>query len=99
MPQGKLKQKTKVPNSVKAKKKGSAFTTRARAPIQPKKHKFAEQQKLKQIVSKSVNKSVEQEMRSRAKEGHLNLSKAQLAVAKHHKDKSDAVKTEESAME
>lgn len=30
MPQGKLKQKTKVPNAVKAKKKGSAFTTRAR---------------------------------------------------------------------
>lgn len=30
MPQGKLKQKTKVPNNVKAKQKGKAFTTRAR---------------------------------------------------------------------
>lgn len=70
------------------------------APIQPKKHKFAEQQKLKQIVSKSVNKSVEEEMRKRAKEGQINLSKAQQAVAKHHKDKSEAVKTEgSSAME
>lgn len=26
-------------------------------------------------------------MRSRAKEGQINLSQAQLAVAKHHKDK------------
>lgn len=75
----------------------SAFVTGA--PIQPKKHKFAEQQKLKQIVSKSVNKSVEQEMRSRAKEGQINLSKAQQAVAKHHKEKGDAVKTESTAME
>lgn len=69
------------------------------APIQPKKHKFAEQQKLKQIVSKSVNKSVEEEMRKRAKEGQLNLSKAQLAVSKHHKDKSEAAKVEESSAE
>lgn len=30
---------------------------------------------------------MEEEMRSRAKEGQINLSKAQLAVAKHHKDK------------
>lgn len=30
MPQGKLKQKTKVPDNGKAKKKGKAFTTRAR---------------------------------------------------------------------
>lgn len=67
------------------------------APIQPKKHKFAEQQKLKQIVSKSVNKSVEEEMRKRAKEGQINLSKAQQAVAKHHKGKSETVKVEESS--
>lgn len=48
-------------------------------------------------MSKSVNKSVEEEMRKRAKEGQLNLSKAQLAVAKHHKDKSEAVKREEES--
>lgn len=67
------------------------------APIQPKKHKFAEQQKLKQIVSKSVNKSVEEEMRKRAKEGQINLSKAQQAVAKHHKGKIETVKVEGSS--
>lgn len=57
------------------------------APIQQKKAKFAESQKLKQIISKTVNRSMEEEMRSRAREGQINLSKAQLAVAKHHKDK------------
>lgn len=120
MPQGKLKQKTKVPNNVKQKQKGKAFTTRSRewkiwlfyrsvkvkvenlslgAPIQPKKHKFAEQQKLKQIVSKSVNKSVEEEMRKRAKEGQINLSKAQQAVAKYHKEKIETTKEEKSTDE
>lgn len=69
------------------------------APIQSKKHKFAEQQKLKQIVSKSVNKSVEEEMRKRAKEGQLNLSKAQQAVAKHHREKNENIKAEQSATE
>lgn len=59
----------------------------ADAPIQQKKQKFAESQKLKQLVSKSVNKNVEAELRSRAKEGQINLSNAQKAVAKHHKDK------------
>lgn len=29
---------------------------------------------------------MEDEMRSRAREGNINLSKAQQAVAKHHKD-------------
>lgn len=57
------------------------------APIQAKKAKFAESQKLKQIVSKTVNKSVEDEIRARAKEGQINLSKAQQAVVKHHKNK------------
>lgn len=56
-------------------------------PIMPKKAKFAEAQKLRQIVTKTVNRSMEDEMRSRARpEGQVNLSKAQLAVAKHHKD-------------
>lgn len=56
------------------------------APIQSKKQQFTEQQKLKQIVSKNVNRAVEDEIRSRAKEGHINLSKAQQAVAKQHKE-------------
>lgn len=47
-------------------------------------------------MSKSVNKSVEEEMRKRAKEGQINLSKAQQAVAKHHKDITEAAKAEES---
>lgn len=36
-------------------------------------------------------------MRSRAKEGQINLSKAQLAVAKHHKDKQPPVNAEATA--
>lgn len=66
------------------------------APIQSKKHQFSEQQKLKQLVSKNVNRSVEEEIRGRAKEGHINLSKAQQAVAKQQKEKascSDAPST------
>lgn len=55
------------------------------APIQPKKSVNCEQQKLKQIVSKNVNRSVEDEMRKRATEGLINLSNAQKAVAKTHK--------------
>lgn len=58
------------------------------APIQSKKHHFNEQQKLKQLVSKNVNRSVEEEIRGRAKEGHINLSKAQEAVAKQQKEKT-----------
>lgn len=58
------------------------------APIQAKKTKFAEQQKLKQMVTKNVNKHVELEIRSRATNGKINLSKAQEAVAKFHKDKT-----------
>lgn len=58
------------------------------APIQSKKTQFTEQQKLKQMVSKNVNRAVEEEIRGRAKEGHINLSKAQQAVAKQHKEKA-----------
>lgn len=36
------------------------------------------------MISKSVNKNVESELRSRAHEGYIQLSKAQEAVAKHH---------------
>lgn len=50
-------------------------------------------------MSKSVNKSVEEEMRKRAKEGQINLSKAQQAVAKFHQEKIATVKTEDSKVE
>lgn len=59
------------------------------APIQAKKQKFAEQQKLKQLVTKNVNKNVEQEIRQRATDGQINLSKAQQAVVKHHQERSE----------
>ncbi|GAB0087872.1 uncharacterized protein DMENIID0001_022260 [Sergentomyia squamirostris] len=87
MPQGKTKVKTKMPDSIKQKlkkKKGVAFTRRANAPIQPKKAKLQDTQKIKQLLSKAVNKSVEEDIRSRAQEGEINFSKAQKAVAKHH---------------
>ncbi|KAB0792482.1 hypothetical protein PPYR_14441 [Photinus pyralis] len=89
MAQGKLKVKSKLPPSVKNKKpaqKGKAVTQRANCPIKPKKQKHQEAQKLKQVVTKSVNKSVEEEMRSRAYEGKRPLSKAQEAVANYHKE-------------
>lgn len=60
------------------------------APIQQKKASHTEQQKLKQIVSKNVNRSAETEIRSRATEGLINLSNAQRAVAKSHKAKEAA---------
>lgn len=44
------------------------------------------------MVSKNVNRSVEEEIRSRAKEGHINLSKAQQAVAKQQKEKASTSK-------
>lgn len=64
-----------------------------------KKQKFAESQKLKQIVTKNVNRSVEQEIRSRAKQGKINLSKAQQAVAKHHRDKAAQTATSSAPCE
>lgn len=46
-------------------------------------------------MSKNVNKSVEAEIRSRAVEGRINLSKAQEAVAKMHKEKASAAAASE----
>ncbi|KAH8324650.1 hypothetical protein KR067_002927 [Drosophila pandora] len=60
------------------------------APIQAKKAKFNETQKIKAVISKSVNKNVESELRSRAHEGYIQLSKAQEAVAKHHASQAAA---------
>ncbi|XP_067643906.1 uncharacterized protein [Eurosta solidaginis] len=90
MVQGKFK-KTKLPVGIQQKQKQKnkkAFTRRANAPIQPKKTKFNEQQKIKHAISKTVNKSVESELRSRAMQGELKMSRAQEAVAKHHKTKA-----------
>ncbi|XP_030387494.1 uncharacterized protein LOC115634080 [Scaptodrosophila lebanonensis] len=86
MPQGKFK-KAKLPAAIQKKQKQqkqAAFTRRSNAPIQARKSKFNETQKIKSVISKSVNKSVENELRSRAHEGYIQLSKAQEAVAKHH---------------
>ncbi|XP_050335518.1 UPF0390 protein zgc136864 [Bactrocera neohumeralis] len=90
MVQGKFK-KAKLPASVQKKQKqakAKPFTRRSNAPIQPKKAKFNEQQKIKNAISKTVNKSVENELRSRAVEGQIKLSKAQEAVAKYHQAKA-----------
>ncbi|XP_075160561.1 uncharacterized protein LOC142233498 [Haematobia irritans] len=87
MAQGKFK-KAKLPDSIQKKQKqknSAAFTRRSNAPIQAKKSKFNENQKIKQAISKNLNKSMESEMRSRATEGQIKLSKAQEAVAKHNK--------------
>ncbi|KAH8257118.1 hypothetical protein KR038_003859 [Drosophila bunnanda] len=91
MPQGKFK-KAKMPASMQKQKKQkqAAFTRRQNAPIQAKKAKFNETQKIKAVISKSVNKSVESELRSRAHEGYIQLSKAQEAVAKHHSTQAAA---------
>ncbi|KAF5272696.1 hypothetical protein FQA39_LY07723 [Lamprigera yunnana] len=94
MPQGKLKVKSKLPPKVKGKKgKGKPVTKKANAPIKPKKQKQQEAQKMKRIVTKSVNKTVEEEMRSRAYEGQRKLSNAQEAVAAYHKGQESSKST------
>ncbi|KAJ8926324.1 hypothetical protein NQ314_021309 [Rhamnusium bicolor] len=87
MAQGKLKVKSKLPQNVKSKKqlrKGNAVTKRANCPIQSKKKQHEETQKIKQIISKTVNKAVEEEIRARAISNKKPLSIAQKAVADHH---------------
>ncbi|XP_029165317.1 uncharacterized protein LOC114936313 [Nylanderia fulva] len=79
MAQGKLKVKTKVPASVKTKtkkiKKGPAIQRRGNAPVQPKKTKLQETQKLKKMISKTVNKTIEDELREAAMNGKKTLAK------------------------
>ncbi|KAM0725121.1 hypothetical protein ACS0PU_008607 [Formica fusca] len=79
MPQGKLKVKTKLPASVKTKankvKKGPAIQKRGNAPVQPKKTRLQEAQKLKKIISKAVNTTIEDELREKAMEGRKTLAK------------------------
>ncbi|EZA49319.1 hypothetical protein DMN91_000233 [Ooceraea biroi] len=85
MPQGKLKVKTKLPVSAKKakankpKKKGAAVQRRGNAPVQPKKTKFQETQKLKKMITKTVNTVVEDELRERALEGRKTLTKKDSA--------------------
>lgn len=43
------------------------------APIQPKKNKSLEVNKMKSAISKQVNKAFEQELREKALEGKTNL--------------------------
>ncbi|KAL3266675.1 hypothetical protein HHI36_010837 [Cryptolaemus montrouzieri] len=87
MAQGKLKIKTKLPQNVKSNKtkKGPAVTKRNNRPVKAKK-KFEESHKLKQIISKTVNKAVEEEIRAQAG-SKPTLSKAQEAVAKFNAKK------------
>lgn len=49
--------------------------------MKAKKTKFQEAHKLKQLITKTVNKAVESEIRFKALDGTTNLSKVQQAVA------------------
>ncbi|XP_012269569.2 uncharacterized protein LOC105693905 [Athalia rosae] len=91
MAQGKLKVKAKLPASSKAKssasknnssKKGQPIQRRGNAPVRPKKTKFEEQNKLKKIISKTVNKAMEKELRQRALGGKQSLTKKEPPIAK-----------------
>uniref|UniRef100_A0A6M2DS87 Uncharacterized protein n=1 Tax=Xenopsylla cheopis TaxID=163159 RepID=A0A6M2DS87_XENCH len=86
MAQGKIKVKTNVPlkNTKNKKPKGKATSRRANAPIQPKKKKFEESSKLKQMITKTVNKSLEADIRAIANDNNKILSEAQKAVVAHN---------------
>lgn len=45
------------------------------APVQPKKAKLQETQKLKKIISKAVNNTIEDELREAAMDGRKTLAK------------------------
>lgn len=90
MAQGKLKIKTKVPVKKGKSVKGAAVTKRANAPIKPKKQKQQDAHKLKQIITKTLNKAMEDEMRARAGKGKLVLSNAQQVVAKHNTEQQSS---------
>ncbi|XP_043578919.1 uncharacterized protein LOC122566150 [Bombus pyrosoma] len=85
MAQGKLKVKAKVPSTVKGKnknKKSSGIQRRNNAPIQPKKKKFEETHKLKQMITKTVNKAMEDELRAKALEGKISLTRKEAVTLK-----------------
>ncbi|XP_063226164.1 histone H1B [Bacillus rossius redtenbacheri] len=83
MPQGKMKTKAKSPAKGKRKAaKGPAVTKRANKPITPKKQKTQAAQKLKKVITKTVNNAVEEELRSQALDGRKSLrTKKQAAPA------------------
>lgn len=60
------------------------------APSMPKRQKSQQAHKLKQIVTKTVNKTAEDEIRARAGRSNLNLTQAQQAVAKHNMERNSA---------
>ncbi|KAK1134018.1 hypothetical protein K0M31_011803 [Melipona bicolor] len=85
MAQGKLKVKANVPSTVKGKNKNKntrAIQRRNNAPIQHKKSKFEEIHKLKQMITKTVNKAMENELREKALEGKMSLTKKKSAISK-----------------
>ncbi|XP_050096546.1 uncharacterized protein LOC126578236 [Anopheles aquasalis] len=99
MAQGKLKAKSKpVANQKKAaaQKKGTAFSKRKNAPIQSKKHKFQEDHKLKQAITRTVNKKNEEDIRKIAYEGQTKLSQAQIAVQEHHRKQAQQQSSSEA---
>lgn len=63
------------------------------APIKSKKHKFEEAHKIKQAITKALNKKNEEELKSRAISTGQKFSLAQQAVAKHHQKIEDAAST------
>ncbi|XP_063984120.1 uncharacterized protein LOC135166080 [Diachasmimorpha longicaudata] len=79
MAQGKLKVKTSTPGGKKTQakggKKGLQVQRRNNAPIKPKKSKFEEAHKLKQMITKTVNRAMENELRDKALEGKKSLTK------------------------
>ncbi|XP_076627260.1 uncharacterized protein LOC143344760 [Colletes latitarsis] len=80
MAQGKLKVKAKLPASKKGKAKDKKKKTppvqrRNNAPIQPKKKKFEDAHKLKQMITRTVNKAMEDELREKALEGKKSLTR------------------------
>jgi len=52
------------------------------APVQPKKAKLQEAQKLKKIISKTVNTAVEDDLRERVLEGRKTLTKKDSSNSK-----------------
>lgn len=79
MAQGKTKVKAKLPPSLKTKEskkqKGPASKRRGNAPIQPKKAKFEDAHKLKKMISKNVNRAMENELRQKAMDGKTSLTR------------------------
>lgn len=87
MAQGKMKVKANLPKNVKKKNtKGAAITKKKNCPVKSKKDKTQEAQKLKQMVTKTLNKAIEEDLRAKV-QTNVNLSKAQEAVAKYHTNK------------